>query len=101
MGPKSRDYSSLRLVSVQLALDCPLELSLAKNISVASNKKKGKNHPMVPPLNHFQGENKICSSLARTISASRGSFLAKLTTFERRSGLKIFSLLKIPILKME
>ena len=28
--PKSRDYSGLRLVSVQLALDCQLELSLAK-----------------------------------------------------------------------
>ena len=59
-----------------------------------------KSHPMVPPLDHFQGKNENCSSLARTISASRRSFFANLTTFERRSGLKIFSLLKIAILKM-
>ena len=62
--------------------------------------KMGKNHPMVPPLDHFQGKNKKRSSLARIISASRQSFFANLTTFERRSGLKIFSLLKIAILKM-
>ena len=59
-----------------------------------------KNHPMVPPLNRFQGKNKNCSSLARTISASRRSFFANLTPFERHSGLKKFSLLKIAILKM-
>ena len=53
-----------------------------------------------PPLNHFQGKNKNRSSLARTISESRRSFFANLTTFERRSGLKKFSLLKIAILKM-
>ena len=56
-----------------------------------------KNHPMVPPLDHFQGKNENCSSLARTISASRRSFFANLTTFERRSGLKKFSHLKITI----
>ena len=55
---------------------------------------------MVPPLDHFQGKNRNCSSLGRTISASRRSFFANLTTFERRSGLKKFSLLKIAILKM-
>ena len=59
-----------------------------------------KNPPMVPPLDHFQGKNKNCSSLARRISASRRSFFRNLTTFERRSGLKIISLLKIAILKM-
>ena len=52
---------------------------------------------LVPPLDHFQGKNKNFSSLARTISAS---FFANLTTFERRSGLKKISLLKIAILKM-
>ena len=40
------------------------------------------------------------SSLARTISASRGSFFANLTTFKRHSGSKKFSLLKITILKL-
>ena len=62
--------------------------------------KSLKNHPMVPPLNHFQGKNKNRSSLARTISESRRSFFANLTTFERRSGLKTVFLLKIAILKM-
>ena len=46
------------------------------------------NLPMVPPLGYFQGKNENCSSFARTISASRRSFFANLTTFERRSGLK-------------
>ena len=55
---------------------------------------------MVPPLDHFQGKNKNCSSFARMISASRRSFFANLATFERRFGLKKFSLLKIAILKM-
>ena len=67
---------------------------------VLSKKKMRKNHPMVPPLDHFQGKNKNCSSFTRTISASRRSFFANLATFERRSGLKNFSLLKIAILKM-
>ena len=58
------------------------------------------NHPIVTPLDHFQGKNKKCSSLARIISASRRSFFANLTTFEWRSGLKIVSLLKIANLKM-
>ena len=47
-----------------------------------------KNHPMVPPLDHFQGKNKNCSSLTRTISALRRSFFANLPTFERRFGRK-------------
>ena len=59
-----------------------------------------KNHQMVPPLDHFQGKNKDCSSLARTISASRQSFFANLTTFERRFGQKNVSRLTITILKM-
>ena len=59
-----------------------------------------KNHPMVPPLDHFQGKNENRSSLARTISASRQSFFENLATFECRSGLKIFCYLKIAILKM-
>ena len=63
-------------------------------------KKRGKNHPMVPPLDIFQGKNNNSSSLARRISTSRRSFFANLTTFERHSGLKKFSLLKIAILKM-
>ena len=67
---------------------------------ILSNKKIEKNYPMVPPLDNFQWKNRNCSSLARMISASRRSFFANLTTFERRSGLKKFSLLKITILKM-
>ena len=63
-------------------------------------RKLKKNHPMVPPLDNFQGKNENHSSLARTISASRRSFFANLATFEQRSGLKISSLLKIAILKM-
>ena len=59
-----------------------------------------KNHPMVPPLDHFQGRNKNCSSLARTISASSRSFFANLAIFEPHPGLKEFSFLKITILKM-
>ena len=59
-----------------------------------------KNHTMVPPLDHFQGKNEKRSSLARMISASGRSFFANLATFERRFGLKKFSLLKIAILKM-
>ena len=69
------------------------------NYLVLSN-KKGKNYPMVPPLDNFQWKNRNRSSLARMISASRRSFFANLTTFERHSGLKKFSLLKITILKM-
>ena len=45
---------------------------------------------MVPPLDQFQGKNKNCSSFARTISVSRRSFFANLTTFEWRFGLRIF-----------
>ena len=48
----------------------------------------------------FKGKNENGSSLARTISASRGSFFANLITFERRSGLKNLCLRKIAILEM-
>ena len=72
--------------------------STIKGFYAAKNSKK--NHPMVPPFHHFQGENKNRSSLARTISTSRRSFFAILTTFERRFAIKNFSLLKIAILKM-
>ena len=58
---------------------------------ISSSEKMENNHSMVPPLDHFQGKNKHCSSLAGTISASRRSFFANLTTFERRSGLKKIS----------
>ena len=44
----------------------------------SATKSLKKNHPMVPPLNHFQGKNKNRSSLARTISESRRSFFANL-----------------------
>ena len=71
-----------------------------QNFRVLSSEKMEKNYPMVPPLDHFQGKNENCSSLARTISVSRQSFFANLTTFERRSRLKKISLLKITILKM-
>ena len=71
-----------------------------QNCKDSSSEKMRKTHPMVPPLDHLQGKNKNGSSLARRISASRRSFFANLTTFERRSGLKIFSLFKIAILKM-
>ena len=37
---------------------------------------------------NYKGKIKKNSSLAKTISASRQSFLANLTTFERPSGLK-------------
>ena len=56
---------------------------------------------MVPPLDHFQGKNKNCSSLARTISTSRRSFFSNLTTFEWPFGLTIFFILKIAILRKE
>ena len=72
----------------------------SKILGLNALKNRGKNQPMVPPLDHFQGKNKKRSSLARTISASRRSFLANLATFERHSGLTKFSLLKITILKM-
>ena len=68
-------------------LRCYIELKNDKNCRAWSSEKVEKNHLMVPPLNHFQGKNKNCSSLARTISASRRSFFANLTTFERHSGL--------------
>ena len=71
-----------------------------QNCRDSSSEKMRKTHPVVPPLDHLQGKNKNGSSLARRISASRRSFFANLTTFERRSGLNIFSLLKIVILKM-
>ena len=45
-------------------------------------------------------KNRNCSSLTRMISALRRSFFANLITFERHSGLKNMSLLKIAILKM-
>ena len=66
-----------------------------------SVRKWEKNHPMVPPLDHFQGKNKNWSSLARMISVSGRSFFANLTTFERRSGLKRIFPLKIAILRRE
>ena len=56
---------------------------------------------MVPPLDHFHGKNKNCSSLARTISVSCRSFFANLTTFKWRSGLKKMFLFKITILRKE
>ena len=56
-----------------------------QNIGVSSNKKGGKNHPMVPPLDLFQGKHKNCSSFARTFSTSRGSFFANLINFQLRS----------------
>ena len=65
----------------------------------ASQNWRKKIHPLVPPLDYFEGE-KNCSSFARTISTSKRSFFANLATFERRSGLKQFFLLKIAILKM-
>ena len=72
----------------------------SKIIIFRKAKKCGKNCPMVPPFDHFQRKNENRSSLARTISGSRRSFFVNLATFERRSGLKKFSLLKIAILKM-
>ena len=60
----------------------------------ATRNWKKKKHQMVPPLDHFQGKNETRSSFARIISTSSRSFFENLTTFERRSGLKVFSLLK-------
>ena len=63
-----------------------------------------KNHPMVPPLHHFQEKNKNRSSLARMMSALRRSFFANLVTFERRCGLINFDnhpIFNIAILRRE
>ena len=68
--------------------------------SLLFSEKIEKNHPMVPPLDNFQGKNEKYSSLARMISMSRQSFFANLTTFEPHSGLNKFSPLKIAILKI-
>ena len=46
-----------------------------QNFRVLSSEKMEKNHPMVPPLDHFQGKNENLASLARMISALRRSFL--------------------------
>ena len=51
------------------------------------------------PFGSFSRKNKICSSLARTISASRRSFFENLTIFERCIVLNKFSPLKIVIFK--
>ena len=78
------------------ANSAPIELELGLSFAIVGfhpARKWKKNHPMVPPLDQFQGKNKNCSSLARTISASRRSFFANFTTFEWRFGLKNFSLL--------
>ena len=83
-NPSQRRYTSVKLAKLQGFMQQENENNL----------------PMVPPLGYFQGKNENCSSFARTISASRRSFFANLTTFERHSGLKKFSLLKITILKM-
>ena len=87
------------LGQAQVKLGFDFTLVFWKFIFSESSPKMEKNHPMVPPLDNFQGKNKNCSSLAKTISASRRSFFTNLTTFERRSGLKEFSLLKIAILR--
>ena len=71
------------------------------NISKGGTKGKYlKNHPMVPPLKNL-AKIKKRSSLARTISTSRGAFFANWLTFEPRSPTKNFSLLKIAILKID
>ena len=67
---------------------CDKQVNTSQKNKVSENQKCGKNRPMVPPLDHFQGKNENHSFLARTISASRRSFFVNLTTFERRSGLK-------------
>ena len=53
----------------------------------------GKNHPMVPPLIHFQGKIKIAHLLPEQSARQDDHFFANLTTFQRRSGLKDFPLL--------
>ena len=53
-----------------------------------------------PLFGSFSRKNKNCSSFARTPSALRGSFFAKLITFERRSGLNRYAPPKISILKL-
>ena len=90
----------IRLTQLSTGLKVEAELGETNYILKFYKVKMEKNHPMVPPLDHFQRKNKNCSSLARTISMSRRSFFANLTTFERRSGLKNFSLFKIVNLKM-
>ena len=53
---------------------------------------------MVLPLDHFQGEKNAPLFPERSMLQDY-HFFACLTTFERRSGLKKFPLLKIPNLK--
>ena len=79
---------------------CDKQENNSKIVRVSKAKTCGKKCPVVPPLDHFQGKNENRSSLAKTISALIRSFFVNLTTFERRTGLKKFSLLKIAILKM-
>ena len=81
------------------------EIIIFRGESVRNKWKTRKNKiwqnlSMVPPLEHFQGENKNCLSLDKRISMSRRSFLAKLTTFGPGSGQKFLSFLKIAIFKM-
>ena len=56
---------------------------------------------MVPPLNRFQGKNKNCSSLARTISASRRSFFANLTIGPEKMPILDLGQLRRPQLKWD
>ena len=49
------------------------------------------NHPMVPPMNHFQEENKNRLSLAKTISGPRQKFFCKLEHFRAMLWTKQFS----------
>merc|ERR1711942_548418 len=94
------------IIFIKIKIESVYFLQLQKILKIKGtyfqyiSKRMQKNSPMVPPLDHFQGKNRNCSSLARIISASRRSFFVNLTTFERRSGLKKFSLLKITILKI-
>ena len=47
----------------------------------SSKKIEEKNNPMVPPVDHFQGENENCSALARMISTLIRSFFCKVDHF--------------------
>ena len=69
----------MRLDSPSLKKTHYEEVNNEQTIGVSSSEKMGKDHPMVPPLDLFQGKNRICSSSARMISMSIGSFFANLT----------------------
>ena len=69
----NKDKLGLSWAKLRSSWDLTLLLFFENLFSLNPALKWKKNHPMVPPLDHFQGKNKNCSSLARTIRTSRRS----------------------------